>query len=222
MYENYEDAIVPGKLLWPLSKTRTPEHKREEARFGRQRDAGVGNWKSRDRLTVHQAIRRLAPEISRFDGTDMRVSSDIATRKSDGMPISSAREPEDPGVAVYFRLNGKPKVLACDRFKRLADNIAAVAAHIDKIRAIDRYGVLELDEVMPDYKALPATVTPAPSWQSVLGVGRGASLEQVTAAYKAKIRAVHPDRNDAPNAEEQFALVRGAYKQAKAELEGAA
>jgi hypothetical protein len=56
---------------------------------------------------------------------------------------------------VYFKLHGKDRVLACDKWDRVADNIAAIAAHIDAIRRQDRYGVGTIDQAFAGYSALP-------------------------------------------------------------------
>ena len=89
--------------------------------------------------------------------------------------------PDDPGVAVYFQLHDKERVLACDKWDTVADNIAAIAAHIDGIRRQDRYGVGTIDQAFAGYSALPppgGTSRPTRPWHEVLGVNRFATPEE--------------------------------------------
>ncbi|CBY10408.1 unnamed protein product [Oikopleura dioica] len=44
----------------------------------------------------------------------------------------------------------------------------------------------------------------------IVGVDRKATDEQITKAYRKKARKIHPDRNDAPTAHEDFALLNAA------------
>ncbi|MDQ2763679.1 MAG: J domain-containing protein, partial [Pseudomonadota bacterium] len=95
----------------------------------------------------------------------------------------------DPGAAFYFELDGKAHVLACDRWDQLADNIAAIAAHIEALRGQERWGVADLRQAFAGHVALAA---PDP-WWIVLGVDQGASIDIVTAVYRAKAKTAHPN-----------------------------
>jgi hypothetical protein len=113
------------------------------------------------------------------------------------MPVVSSNqrdsraEPRDePGVAVYFQLDGKPMVLACDRFTSLTQNIAAVAAHIEATRRIDRYGVGTAAQMFAGFLALPAPMV-VDDWRSVLG--NPTDLVQAEQAYRVRRRTAHPD-----------------------------
>lgn len=106
------------------------------------------------------------------------------------MPRSGQPEPTDPGAAVYFKLKGKPRCLACDKWARVADNIAALAQHIDALRRIERYGVGTMEQAFAGYAALP----PSPSdWWIVLGVPQEATDAQIDDAYRQLARKSHPD-----------------------------
>ena len=67
---------------------------------------------------------------------DTVISTNVPTRL-DGLPRSGAREPFDPGVAVYWQeRSGARRVMAIDRYTTVADNLAAVAATLEAMRAI--------------------------------------------------------------------------------------
>ena len=177
-------------LSWPQNWKRTPRHQRKAARFSRgdrkYSSDGASSWVRQRQLSVADAIGRLLAELTRLgvrDG-DVLISTNIKVRL-DGLPYSNQTEPEDCGVAVYFRLNKADRVLACDTWTRVADNLAAVAAHIVAIRAIDRYGVGTLDQAFAGYVGLPAR---GATWRTTLGFrpDESVTLDQVQKAFKAQ------------------------------------
>ncbi len=84
-------------------------------------------------------------------------------------------------------------MFACDRYNRVGDNIAAIAAHVDALRRIDRYGVGSIEQALAGYKALPADS--AADWRLVFGFPKGSVPNRATldTAYKALSREKHPD-----------------------------
>lgn len=140
-------------------------------------------------LTVATARERLQRELDLLRAGYITLSTNIELRL-DGLPRSGQSEPADPGVAVYFCLNGKQTVLACDRWNRVADNIAAIAKHIEAIRGMDRWGVGTAAQVFAGYQALPAPE----QWWQVLGIERTAGRDEVNRAYRDKARTAHPDQ----------------------------
>jgi hypothetical protein len=93
---------------------------------------------------------------------------------------------------VYFKLKGQDRVLACDVWTRVADNLTAIAHHIDAIRAIDRYGVGNLEQAFAGYTALPAK---GQTWRTTLGFApdQPVTREEVDAAFRERARSAHPD-----------------------------
>lgn len=139
--------------------------------------------------SVAVARERLQREVDLLGARGVILSTNVELRL-DGQPRSDRSEPSDPGVALYFKLKGKDTVLACDRWTRVADNIIAIAKHIEAIRGMDRWGVGSLDQVFTGYQALPAPE----QWWQVLGVSEGASVADIDAAYRAAAPKAHPDR----------------------------
>jgi hypothetical protein len=64
-----------------------------------------------------------------------------------------------------FTYRAPEMVLACDRYRRVADNIAALATHIDALCRVERYGSERLSRRSPGTKALPADT--AANWRGV-------------------------------------------------------
>ncbi len=136
------------------------------------------------------AIQRLSGELSRLGAAHEILSTNVVTRL-DGLPRSGQPEPTDPGAAVYFTLKGKPRCLACDTWDRAADNVAAIAQHIDALRRIDRYGVGTMEQAFAGYAALPSA---AGSWFVVLEFDKPpTSWEVVEARYMELAKKHHPD-----------------------------
>lgn len=162
-------------LQWPAGWKRTPEGKRDFGHFAvRSRTTGVGNYRHLEKVTVAQACQRLLKELERFGVPEGEVviSTNVPTRL-DGLPYSNAKEPADPGAAVYWRDMGQNRCMAIDRYTRVAQNIAALAATIDAMRAIERHGgAAILDRAFTGFTALPAPIVAGMKrdWQVVLGL----------------------------------------------------
>jgi len=213
------DAATRYPLAWPPGWPRTPAARRRRALFVTVTRApaaapGVASRSSTRAVSVIEGVGRLAGELRRLGAEKEIVSTNIKLRV-DGWPRSDQAEPADPAAAVYFALDGKPRVLACDRWTRTADNLAAIAAHIEAIRAVDRYGVGTLEQAFAGYAALPQNT--AAAWWDVFGVDRGAPLADVEAAFRQLARAHHPD---AGGSHEGMARLTEARAAARRELGG--
>ena len=178
---------TPYPLAWPTGWPRTRASDRERSRFRNARAVD-------DQLSMTDATNRLIRECRLLGAANVIVSTNVAVRR-DGLPYARQRTPEDPGAAVYFKLESVPEglVLACDRWLRVEDNIAAVAAHIGALRGIDRWGVGSVRQAFAGYKRLTAGDAPTPWWE-VLGIDRQAPAVAVKKAYKELAKLHHPDR----------------------------
>lgn len=171
-------------LQWPHWVKRCAS--RQSARFSKRGTNSLG-WQTTKLLTVADARDRLQRELDLLGARGPVLSTNIELRL-DGQPRSGI-EPNDPGIAVYFTLKGKPLCMPCDKWDRVADNIAAVAAHIDAVRRIERYGVQSVEEAFAGFAALP----PPLSWRDILEVTDGIDLAAGEAAYRRLARKHHPD-----------------------------
>ena len=110
------------------------------------------------------------------------ISTDLKVRKADGLPASGQREPDDPGAALYFTWDDQPKVIAVDTFSRIPQNIAGIAASINALRALDRYGSGLMNTALTGFAALPHLVDDP--WYVVLDLHPDATASQVEESYK--------------------------------------
>jgi hypothetical protein len=214
-------------LSWPAGWKRTPAASRTRARFAkgeRQHGNNGGSWVRHRDLTVADGIKRVLGELGRFgvlEG-DAIISTNIPTRL-DGLPRSGAAEPSDPGVAVYWQRPGDAgtKCMAIDRYDRVADNLAAIAATLEAMRSIERHGgALILERAFAGFDALPAPgQTTARTWRDVLDVPaamtKSLQIERARLHYHAMRSARHPDKGGSVEA---FIEIRRAWEQAQAEL----
>lgn len=131
------------------------------------------------------------------------ISTNVTLRR-DGLPYSNQREPDDTGVAVYFKLDGKPTVLACDKWNTVGDNLWAIAKHIEALRGQERWGVGSIAQAFAGYVALNEK-TEASCWDT-LQISAGATEQQIMDAYRRRARESHPDQGG--DSEEFSAVVR--------------
>lgn len=204
---DYSTEPIPRfPLAWPSGWVRTIAHRRQLARFSTNKSLS-------GQLSVAVATDRLQAEIDRLGAIGVTLSTNVELSLR-GLPRSDV-EPHDPGVAVYFSFKGRATVFACDRWNRVADNIAAIAAHIDAIRRIERYGVGSLEQALAGYKSLPADT--AADWRAVFGFPKEAapSLDELDKAYKRVAREKHPDVG---GSDEEMSHVNRAHDFALTEL----
>lgn len=193
-------AIEAFPLSWPEGWRRTSAELRTRARFHRSEQRygdGGSNWKDKKALTVSQAIDRVARELATLGAwtTDTVISTNVPVQRN-GMPYSNQKAPADPGVAVYWQKGKARRCIAIDRYDRVQDNLAAIAATLAAMRAIDRHGGAEiLDRAFTGFTALPAPE----QWFTILGVSSHASRDEIEDAHRRLAMKHHPDRGGETN-----------------------
>jgi hypothetical protein len=194
-----DDLMKSYPLQWPSGWRRTkPEH-RTRAKFNKKTkesfSSGNGVYYRSSEVTIAEGSRRVLKELMAFgvEEGDAIISTNLKLRL-DGLPKSDQAAPADPGVAVYWQRTGdqQHKSMAIDRYDRVADNLAAIAATLDAMRAIERHGgAMILERAFLGFQCLPAPNT----WRSVLGVEEDApmDLEIAKSHYKKLSLRHHPD-----------------------------
>ncbi len=165
-------------LAWPAAKPRA--RSRRSSAFSHRGSA----------IDVDTARRRLRDELARIGAKDVILSTNIRLRV-DGTPgVDQKAAAYDPGAALYFKHKGKDVVLAVDTFLKVAENIAALAAHIEATRAIERYGVGSLEQMFTGFTALPPA-TSVNDWREELQNPR--DLAEAEENYRHLMLRHHPD-----------------------------
>lgn len=223
-----EQEITAYPLAWPELRPRTKN--RERAKFSKATSTQVKRYDgsyytqtSRDKLTLAGGRDRAIAELQRFGASSMIISTNLKVRQ-DGLPAGGQAEPADPGVAVYFQINKKPRVIACDKWDRVADNLAAIAKTIEAQRAMLRHGAVTADQIFAGFKALPggeAIVTSLTVEQAAERLqrmvapgcpGRATNILQsrdtFQGCYRAAAATYHPDRNNGQHRPEWNTLQR--------------
>jgi len=181
-------------LCWPDGWKRANPYNRDASKF---------------KSTFAVARDELMAEIDRLRGRginygDAILSTNVALRQ-DGLPYANQREPDDPGVAVYFQYKKKSMVFACDKYRKVWENMVAIRKTIEAIRGMERWGASDMMErAFTGFVAISDN-----SWHSVLGVSQTANRDEVYMAYKRLRSQHHPDRGG--NAD-QFNKVQQAYE----------
>jgi DnaJ-domain-containing protein 1 len=198
--------ILPFPLAWPSSSPRTARADRRRSHFGADHAGDVSPAAAR---------AFLLDELARLGATSVMVTSNLPMSRQD----VAAAPPDfigDPGVAAWFELRGERRVLGCDRWVTVAENLRALALTVEAMRGLERWGAAEVVErAMSGFAALPAggatdaaittsaptsprTVTPAGGapidWRKVLRAEPGENLATVKRRYRNLMSVVHPDQ----------------------------
>lgn len=190
------EPIQAYPLQWPPGWDRIGSWNRKHAKF----------LNAKRELSVMDGIQRVLTELERLrvKRDDLVISTNIETRL-DGLPRSD-RIPADPGVAVYWRQGKNTRCMAIDRYSRVADNLAAIAATLEAMRAIERHGGAEiLDRAFTGFVALPAL----DQWFTILGVSANATRAEIDTAYRRLAAIHHPDRGGDGQAMARVNAARG-------------
>jgi len=178
----------PYPLQWPDGWKRTQPNARRKSHFGNGRTP----------LSAYQTGQELLDELDRLGGANYVITSFLPTR-DDGLPYSDGRS-EDPGIAVWFVLEGHERVFACDAWTTAAENMRAIAKSVSAMRGIERWGMADvIGRAFAGFVALPAGDPPRPSWRVIFQVeGLELAGEDLLAVVKARhrkmISAAHPDQ----------------------------
>ncbi len=208
------EAIEAYPLCWPAGWRRTEPQFRTRAKFGKRGKHPNYSFQTLRELTVAQATDRVLDQLQLMGvqlWNSVVVSTNLKVRKTDGLPMSNQRLPEDPGVAVYWTTNeGEDRCMAIDIYDRVQGNLGAIAATLEAMRSIERHGGSEiLNRAFTGFVALP-DLSQEP-WYSILGFASESDAidGDFEKAARRLMRKFHPDTGEKPD-NWQFARVKKA------------
>jgi hypothetical protein len=180
-------------LAWPDGWPRS--RGRKAGQFGTTAKDPAVTYRTKTDLTMADAMKRVKYELKRLGVNvvdDSIVSTNLKLNLS-GLPRGDQGEPGDPGVAVYFQKKAGPmRVIAIDAYYRVRDNLAAIAATLEAMRAIERHGGAQiLERAFTGFAALTA---PGKNWWDVLEVKPDATRQVIEANFRRLAHDRHPDR----------------------------
>lgn len=206
---------MESPLEWPPHLPRTEYADRKQARFHNKNSDG---WGYR-RKTPAQARDYVTEELDRLGGSMVVISTDFNVNKDEWSFRANQRQPDDPGVAVYFDFDGNRQLIAIDVYECAADNLWAVGRTIAALRQIKRDGGPRIMRTaVSGFKALPEN-TGGPSWWDVLELDSAVGVDEIRSAYKRLAFDRHPDRGGSNDA---FVELQNAMRQGLAAREGRA
>ena len=164
----------------------------------RDRPETVPRWKGarqpgQFKTTLHGAMTNVSDSLRRF-ATD-------SGKSVSGLVISSnvtlgAKNPSDPGVAIWFTWDGLSVCIPVDRYSKVEANLQAIHHIIEARRTELRHGTLALVRAtFTGFAALPAPEGKR-TWRQILGIEHNGPVDRaaVDALYRNRAAERHPDK----------------------------
>lgn len=144
------EQVLESRLTWPETKPRASHRRRSP-------------FQGREVATEHRAVEN---ELQRWG-----IRQFIVSRNNQRIYAG------DPGVAVWWNdKKGELRVLACDRWDKLADNMRAIHLTLDAMRALERWGAYTAEQAAEGAKLKALPPPDAVNWRDILGMLEHASL----------------------------------------------
>lgn len=173
-------------LQWPPGWERTRPTKRQSH--------------SQFKTTFDKARNDLHNQLRLLGARSVVISANIPLRL-DGQPRADMgrRRIDDPGVAIYFILNGRQMSMARDAYESPHDNLRSLGLAIEGMRSLERHGGgAMMERAFEGFTALPApSGREAKTWRHLLGFPPDAhpTLQDAQKNYRERVRLVGSDGN---------------------------
>lgn len=203
--------IYQNPLDWPIDWPRSKRVISGNDRYRKKNSQGkMRPW------SVSAASELLLAELNRLGAKSCIISSNLVTR-TDGQISGNQPRLNDTGVSVTFEMEGRPLVMANDRYLEPANNIRQLTIALQNLRHLSENGGAVMKErAFRGFSALPAPITAGEPWYVTLGVKPEDDFETVRAAYKRLARQYHSDTEHGDDA--KMSAINVAYDDAKKAL----
>src|SRR5207248_10099276 len=146
----------------------------------------MGNYSLTTKKTWHETMQELDGEMRRW-GVRQWETNYPKGERSDAW----SQKEEDRTVKLTYHKNGITVTLVMGKQNRAVDNLRVLYLAVEAMRLNERRGSSDVLESAYVQLAAP---TQAIDPYECLEIRPDASLEVAEAAYKAKVRNIHPDR----------------------------
>lgn len=178
------------------------------------------------RGTLGEVRRRVYYELRLLKASNCVISTNIPLRNDGEFYASIRPDDNDPGVAIYFSLRGKPMVMARDSYINCHQNMKSIAHAVGHLRGLERHGgATMMERAFSGFAQLPPPDSGSSEevidWREVFapvpdGLSQSETLAIIQVRYRQRAKTEHPD---AGGTTEQFIRLNLALKQAVEELE---
>jgi len=134
----------------------------------------------------HQTMQELEEQMRLWGITQWETNYPKGARSE-----ALSQKEEDRIVKLTYNKNGKPVTLVMGKQNRAVDNLRVLYLAVEAMRLNERRGISDVIESA--YLQLAAPTQDIDPYE-LLEIRPGASIEVAEAAYKAKVRNIHPDR----------------------------
>lgn len=195
---------------WPAGYPRTPRAAQKSSQF-----------KS---TAILPASKDIHHRLKLMKCANVVTTTNIEVRL-DGLPYSNQREPVDTGAAVWWTDGNRERVIACDCWYTVGENLRALAHTLDALDGLRRWGGAQIVErAFAGFAALPAAAIelPAANWRDVLIPGSNGSLNatetlaMAKSAHRLAMQTHHPDHGGST---ERAAELNRAWAECQKELQ---
>jgi len=179
-------------LAWPNGWPKTEDYKKQDGSF---------------KTETPRALANLKRELDLMRAKNLVLSSNYTL---------GVENPKDSGVVAYFEWEQTQMAIPCDRYRRIAHNIQAIALTIEAMRGIERWGAKHMIKAMfSGFKQIGMGQhheEPLLKWWEILKCPHESNGATITEAYRRRIKEVHPDKG---GTQEEFINVQAAYDHVK-------